>query len=334
MIKRFLLKKARVETPGKVLVHSDIKSVFFVHIPKTAGTSFKDTLAESTNLYRDYGERSPETHQDIQQLYKKTDFYHFKSQFVQGSSICGHVGIMKYADLVDAERIVTFVRKPVGQVVSHYNHFSTQYGYKGSFETFVRDAKFANLQAKYLANFPLELIGFIGLTEHYDASISMLSEHLNLPVECKQNNISKDKRIESAELSPEQILEIKQYNAQDEELYQNAEQLYKQRQIFIEQGKKWTYLHGQINANFALHGCAFFADSTEVVTFDVLINGQYHHTVEAKQFYGGYPKFNLPRERYIGFHLPLKKALKKGDNEVELQVVSTGQSRKIIIKKP
>ncbi|ANP75031.1 hypothetical protein A134_00755 [Vibrio crassostreae 9CS106] len=331
MIKKFLSKKIQAR---KKKVEHQSKGFFFVHIPKTAGTSFKNALAESTNLYRDYGQRSPETHRDIQELYSTNDFYRFKSQFIDGDSICGHVAVMKYADLVDIEHIITFVRRPVAQVVSHYNHFSGRYGYKGQFENFFRDPKFSNLQTKYLANIPLGLVGFVGVTEHYDTSILMASEHLKLSIVSKRHNINEDKIIDCNDLSPSKVSEIKSYNASDEALYQEALELFSQRHSLTKQGKKWTYLHGHINANFALHGCAFSVDSIQPVVVDVLVNGVLYQTLEANQFYNAFSKFKFPRDRYVGFHLKLNHVLSNGVNEVVLRVVSTGQSRKIIINKP
>ncbi|MGR5341934.1 hypothetical protein ACPV50_18630 [Vibrio astriarenae] len=330
MIKRLLARKNTTSLNAQ----QNAESVYFVHIPKTAGTSFKNALEEQLPIYKDYGVNSPETHSDIRTLvYEKNDVFQLKSVLKQGSVICGHVGLMKYADFVPVSKILTIVREPIAQIVSHYNHYVQHYGLEAPFSQFVRDARFCNVQSKYLGNFPVELMGFVGVTEDYAECVGMLSEHLGLSIPEKHSNISGAKAAKHDALESDLISDIKQRNAADFELYSKAQDLHQQRKQLRQKGKPWTYLTANVNANFALNGCAFFNGSTEIVELDVAINGEHRRTIEAKQFYHPFSKVNFPRERYIAFHLPLRKWLKEGENQIELSVKATGQKNVLLVNK-
>ena len=156
--------------------------LFFIHIPKTAGSSFRVAAEQyfgSEATYFDYGNGSKETHPDILKFeYESKDRYlAAKSIKKNAKFLSGHVIYPKYAPFFPAKSVVTFVRDPAQQVRSHYEHFSRLHGYKGSFEDFIKENRFANMQSKALNGIWTDAIGFIGITERYNESIALFNKY-------------------------------------------------------------------------------------------------------------------------------------------------------------
>ncbi len=310
---------------------TDKKSVFFVHIPKTAGTSFRKALETVQPIKADYGAQSIHTSSLIcQHIYKEVNPYQLKQEMLlKPFSLTGHVTIHKYADFFNLRHIITFVREPIEQIVSHYNHYVTHHNCKDDFENFYRKAQFVNCQRKVLNDVPLSLIGYVGITEVYNDSLTIINKGLNTNIGQLKQNIRQHAHKESSHLSAEVIKELLTLNQQDVQLYQKALSLHQERMLMLEQGKEWTHVFTQVNANNALHGCAYFANNDEAVNFEVWINGKKEQSLSATGFFGAFPKFCFPRERYVGFHLPLGKWVSSGIDILELVVEKTGQRHKV-----
>nr|WP_159063761.1 sulfotransferase family 2 domain-containing protein [Thaumasiovibrio occultus] len=308
-----------------------IKSLFFVHIPKTAGTSFRKALEAMQPMEKDYGAKACETSPAVRtHMYDVIEPYTLRQLMLTSPfALTGHVHIQKYADFFDIRNIVTFVREPIGQIVSHYNHFVSHNGFKGDFSKFYRSAQFCNLQATYLNGFPVTLLGFTGLTEHYNDSLALINHGLGLKLTPLTQNIAAQTHQNKESLPQAVMDELTQLNQQDMCLYQQALELHNQRMALFEQEKPWAHLHASVNLNDVLHGCAYFASGEEAVTLVVKINGKEQAVVTAQGYCGMFPKFSFPRQRYIGFSLPLAKWRDAGINELELMVSTTGQTYRV-----
>ncbi len=307
------------------------KSVFFVHIPKTAGTSFRKALETVQPVKADYGAQSIDTSSLIHQyIYKEVNPYQLKQEMLlKPFSLTGHVTIHKYADFFNLRDIITFVREPIEQIVSHYNHYVTHHNCKDYFENFYRKAQFVNCQRKVLNDVPLSLIGYVGITEAYNDSLTIINKGLNTNIGQLKQNIRQHAHKESSHLSAEVIKELLTLNQQDVQLYQKALSLHQERMAMLEQGREWTHVFTNINPNNVLHGCAYFADNDEAVDIEVWVNGKKEQNLSATGFFGGFPKFCFPRERYVGFHVPLNKWLSSDIDILELVVKKTGQRHKV-----
>ena len=156
--------------------------LFFIHSPKTAGSSFRVAAEQyfgTEATYFDYGKESSETHLDILKFeYESKDRYlAAKSIKKNAKFLSGHVIYPKYAPFFSTKSVVTFVRDPAQQVRSHYEHFSRLHGYKGSFEDFIKENRFANMQSKALNGVWTDAIGFIGITERYNESLALFNKY-------------------------------------------------------------------------------------------------------------------------------------------------------------
>ena len=116
--------------------------VFFVHVPKSGGTSFRVAVEQSIGKGRvcgDYGSTSQHTSPAIQRhVYQDTNRNDTKLA-KQLSSMCslliGHVPAAKYVQIAGLRRTAMIVRTPLDRLGSEYFHMYRR-GSKESFDEY------------------------------------------------------------------------------------------------------------------------------------------------------------------------------------------------------
>jgi len=176
--------------------------IISLHYPKTAGTSFRQTLtsvySESLHIYH--------SHRSL----KDKDFYikHNKS------IVHGHLKIDDYRSMFPDAKIITWLRDPASRVLSYYNYckyvrekpFSKNFGnrYK-NFTDFINSPRMDRLSNEYniyIGNYTLEDFLFIGIFERYLVDMFLLSKILNWK-RYKIKHTNKSKNIENINLTNE-----------------------------------------------------------------------------------------------------------------------------------
>jgi hypothetical protein len=150
----------------------------FLHIPKTAGSSFNFVLENS------FGIRACHTNHTKKRIFDQRDLAMTRRLFPGLRSISGH-------NLMDPMRLtipdaffMTFVREPVATVISRYQDSVRLGGNKRTFEQCLReDPTYQNIQVKFMAGEPdlerakefLRRCGFVGVAEKFDLSLLVIT---------------------------------------------------------------------------------------------------------------------------------------------------------------
>ncbi|TIH19990.1 sulfotransferase [Marinifilum sp. JC120] len=222
---------------------------FFLHIPKTAGTTLNHIFAA----------KFPE--ETICSVYSKEEFDFFKKittkELERIKLVQGHVFVHDFDEFFSGfmgKNAFTFLREPVSRVVSEYNFLRTWPGnhlYNYLNEEKVTLAEYVSSQRPELiyrgknlmtrslcgavdddrtmlerAMENLQRLHLVGITERFDESLLMLKKMMNLEnVLYEKHNVRKKKK----EITEEDVAVVREYNEQDIELYNFACQLFEQR---------------------------------------------------------------------------------------------------------
>lgn len=222
---------------------------FFLHIPKTAGTTLNHIFAA----------KFPE--ETICSVYSKEENEFLKKISHQEMNkinlIQGHLFVHDFEELfsgVLGKYAFTFLREPVSRVVSEYNFLRTWpgnhlYNYlneeKVSLADYVSSERpelvyrGKNLMTRSLcgavedgrtmlerAMENLQRLHLFGITERFDESLLLLKRMMNLEnILYEKHNVRKKR----SEATAEEIEVVKEFNKQDIELYNFASGLFNQR---------------------------------------------------------------------------------------------------------
>ena len=200
----------------------------FLHIPKTAGTTFQFILENSFGM----------AHCHIGHMGRKVieqrDFNFTRKFFPWLRSIAGENLLNPLHLSVPDPFYITFLREPIARVFSHYQDDVVRGGKKLTFEQMLHsDKRLENLQVKYLAGkedldaakLALEKFNFVGLTEKFDLSLHVLDRlaPFRLNLHYKRKLAAKDNSIKDALQQDQRIVDMtREHNRLDLELYDFA----------------------------------------------------------------------------------------------------------------
>lgn len=309
-------------------------AIFFVHVPKTAGTSFRTAFENSmgcdSQLCFDYGEQSPKTSGIVRSyIYKRQDPWRFRNEWEKHeyAFLSGHVPVAKYVDWFGAPYSVTILRDPVQRLISAYEHAVRLQGYQGDFPSFYRKTANQNLQARLLHAVDFEALGGLGLTERYGESLQVINDSFGFDLQVQAVNLGRKSIDNAYSLPEEQELEIIELNAKDIELYRRAFLVFDQRANLASAGlpfthSKITHVDSERVHGWAWWGGACAQQSDEPVEVEVLRNGEVVESVVAKQFCHPLGWVKAPRGGFVAFRS--KHACRPGDT-LECRVLRTGE---------
>jgi Sulfotransferase family len=202
--------------------------IVFLHISKTAGSTFQFILENTFGLSACHADHSRK------KVFRRDDFDFACKFFPRMQSLAGH-GLADPLSL-DAPKPfhITFLREPIARVFSHYQDTVLGGGNTIGFEEYLRQGRsLANLHVKLMAGGLdldkakryLELCGFVGITEKFDLSLHVLKNLSPVPLNLnyKRRRIAPTDRIKkSLADDPRMVGLAREYNQLDIALYDFA----------------------------------------------------------------------------------------------------------------
>ena len=169
--------------------------IISVHLPKTAGSSFKILLEKrfEARLLLDYADLPINTPIEVRNQKALADAaFNVSRDLREYDCIHGHFLPVKYMPLKISGRaiFITWLRDPFARMVSHYNYWKRTYNPESSpilqqkfieenwtFEQFCFSEEMRNFYAQFLWSFPENAFEFIGITEHFETDLKFFSRH-------------------------------------------------------------------------------------------------------------------------------------------------------------
>jgi len=212
-----------------------------VHLPKTAGTSFRKSLESffGERLFKDYGDRpinTPPCRRYLRAAWRSVR--NWGKDFGAIDCVHGHFLPLKYLSLRFSRkaRFVTWMRDPAERLVSHYYFFQRKYTPEAvsrlqrkmveeqwSLEQFCLCPELRNFYCQFMWGVTFSSFDFIGIVEHYDDDIAYFArEFLGGSIPAFQENVNAARQRQGYALEPELRARIERYHAKDFALYRRA----------------------------------------------------------------------------------------------------------------
>lgn len=281
--------------------------IAFVHIPKTAGTSLRKGFHEYFDknvILQNYGGQENETTPWLKELLPLDNPFSFLQNFNEAGCqvYLGHFYLKNCITVFPHSNFLTMLRNPVDQVISHFNHFKRWHGYQGDIVNFIKSPQFKNIQASYLKQSRLSLLGFVGITEKYNESVDFINSLYNVGIFKRKENVNSKSYVEIDDDIKELIVNE---NTKDVSVYNYCSDLMAERTRISEAGHDWVYGDISLEKN-KIVGCAFYFHSDR----EVIVQLKKSEKVVAESanviFRGDLLKYQVPRAGHIGFVFDIK----------------------------
>lgn len=303
--------------------------LLFIHIPKTAGTSFNlaaEKIFGDSAFERDYGQSSPDTTPLVSEhIYgKPQDPYAFHLAFLAQEKqwMTGHVFAEAYLHLFKAANTVAFVRDPVNRVISEYHHRQKHFDLDRSFVDFYRDPSETNKQFRMIGQCPWQAFHMVGLQERYDECLQLFEQTkgLNFP-NITANVRSNDK---TTEISPEVKQDIWRWNERDHIFYQQVAAYLDKQFLAASEKKPFCYHDLGFSAGEHVIGWAFYTGQETPVKVGLYVDGKFEKSVHASEHIADLQAIGAPRAGHVGFRFVLDDH--KTARAIELKALDTEQT--------
>lgn len=238
------------------IVNRDIeKPLFFVHIPKCGGTTFRHYIKEYLANWRteiidtkDYNELEKDL-PDGFHISNMTRSEHIRLRLLKPRKnriVMAHVCFYEYMKGLDYS-FATFLRDPVDRIISHYYFFHKEDPDFHSLPDWLRSSKTElNLQTAFLCGNPktkvsrwdlqlakvnLHFFDFIGIVEYFDSSLKLFTSIYKTrpPDEIPVVGANIKETYKRRDIPRDVVNLIAERSGYDIELYEHARKLFKEK---------------------------------------------------------------------------------------------------------
>jgi len=203
--------------------------IAFLHIPKTAGTSFKSLLRAN------FGIRCVESNKVKRSIYTDRDLKFARKVFIRIGAVVGH-NLKNPVDHLHGQEItlLTFLRQPVDRCISHYQDRVIRNGLTMTFEEWISLEDNQNLMVRLIAGSQdlqraKEILAgqflFIGFTERFEESLKLLNSLLDKPLDLSYRTSirSRSNHVREEIIKNQRSMELAvRHNELDQQLYDFA----------------------------------------------------------------------------------------------------------------
>lgn len=301
----------------------------FVHIPKTAGTSFRtaaETRFGTSRVLRDYGPNSAVTSGVV-----KTKVYEEKdtSKILQAIEtekallVTGHFPIQKYGRIIGLKNTATIFRDPIEQVISHYRHAVAHHGFEGNLLAFAERKGIRNLQTRFLFNLDPALVGIFGLTESYRETLMLINDRWGWDLKHIKKNVSDRFDRQGVEVSDAERSELELLNSEDRSLYARACHVFG-NSLYCLEHRIASDPRGAITSikiGEPLAGWAFDMCSENPIAVILVVNGKEVAQTNCSHPSAECARWNLTQANYAGF---MFEEMASTEDKIEIRDSATG----------
>jgi len=283
--------------------------IIYLHIPKTAGTSFRMSAEQyfgPDQVLNDYGEESPSTSEDIRSSMYGNDPAKLRKTGLEKKFLSGHFCMAKYKEIFPNSPVVTFFREPVARVVSEYVHFSSHYDFEGSLSDFYKKPHFQNRQSRSMSGALPTDLDFYGITEDYQLGLEKFNLQYGTNFPMAKLNTGKYKGVASSIASAKEIAEITELNQEDIELYQYAVEHFEDQNTIesrpLKTLKRYCGSIGGLNKR-GIVGWTVDRESNAPAGILITVNGEERCRLVADQYREDVQRKGLHVDGHCGFSL-------------------------------
>lgn len=214
---------------------------FMVHIPKTAGTSFRKSMRElfGEALILDYGDKPLKMNRWKRNWLTWTAGRKSDQLAIEDNTcIFGHYMPLKYSRLFQTRqcKLVTWMRNPIERMVSNYHFIFEHYELRNltpgqsrvvdenwTLEQFMFSPIYRNYSSQFLWGVPLKRFDFVGIVEHYNEELEFFGRNYFGRELTAYREKQTSKRPACAFLDdPRLRLKAEKFHARDMRLYRQA----------------------------------------------------------------------------------------------------------------
>lgn len=210
-----------------------------VHVPKTAGTSFRNSLVKTfgERLLLDYSTQPSSRYLTHRASYLKHKYgFLWKGRKIVSryEVIHGHFPADMFDFLPGPKQFCMFMRQPVDRLVSHYLFWKrdgSKFPGNSALDSFIRNRltldQFAalpemiNFYSTFLGAMKIEQFDFVGLMEEYNTSLCLFEKIFGIKLDENWDNVTSREQKKDI-LSNTEVARLLPPQARNQEIYDQA----------------------------------------------------------------------------------------------------------------